>query len=43
MEEKIAIDGKIDKAISAFQKALELDPSLELDPRTKAQEIATPQ
>ncbi|NEO01433.1 MAG: tetratricopeptide repeat protein, partial [Moorea sp. SIO3I7] len=40
--EELALDGKIDEAIPKFEKALELDPSLEFDPQAKAIKMAAP-
>ncbi|NET84225.1 MAG: hypothetical protein F6J94_20600 [Moorea sp. SIO1F2] len=40
--DKLADKGKINEAISKFEKALELNPSLEFDPQAKARKIAAP-
>ncbi|NEQ88635.1 MAG: tetratricopeptide repeat protein, partial [Moorea sp. SIO2I5] len=40
--DQLAENGKIDEAITKFEKALELDPSLEFDPQAKAIKLAAP-
>ena len=39
---KLARDGDVEGAVAKFQKSLELDPSLNLDPTTEAKRLAAP-
>ncbi len=40
--EKLAQEGDVEGAVAKFQKALELNSDLELDPETKAKQLAAP-
>ncbi len=40
--DKLAKEGDAEVALAKFQKALEWNPELELDPETKAKQLAAP-